>query len=113
MLVLSRFKDQSVIIGDDIAVTVVKILGDKIRLGINAPLDVPVHRDEVYDNILRSRGETPGQPLIPRTGRDVLADQLRKIIADRDIIMTDRQARVIHQAAEALDRIALSRRRVH
>lgn len=53
MLVLSRMRDETIMIGDDIEVTVVDIRGDKIRLGINAPKEVSVHRKEVYDAIHR------------------------------------------------------------
>ena len=53
MLVLSRQRDQTIVIGDDIEITVVDIRGDKVRLGINAPSEVPVHRKEVYDAIKR------------------------------------------------------------
>ena len=53
MLVLSRHRDESIIIGDDIVVTIVDIRGDKVRLGINAPQDIPVHRREVYEAIQR------------------------------------------------------------
>lgn len=53
MLVLSRYEQQSIVIGDDIVITVVEIRGDKVRLGITAPLDVPVNRDEVYEAIQR------------------------------------------------------------
>ena len=53
MLVLSRHRDESIIIGDDIVVTVVDIRGDKVRIGIKAPDDVTIHRREVYERILR------------------------------------------------------------
>ena len=53
MLVLSRQRDETIMIGDDIEVTVVDIRGDKVRLGINAPREVSVHRKEVYDAIRR------------------------------------------------------------
>jgi len=53
MLVLSRHRDESIMIGDDIVITVVDIRGDKVRLGIDAPTDIPVHRQEVYDAIQR------------------------------------------------------------
>ena len=54
MLVLSRKKDESIVIRDDIVVTVVEIRGDKVRLGIEAPKEVPVHRREVYEAIKES-----------------------------------------------------------
>lgn len=55
MLVLSRFIDQRILIGDDIEITVVDIRGDKVRLGITAPAGVPVHREEVYEAIQREK----------------------------------------------------------
>ena len=51
MLVLSRKKNESIIINDDITVIIVEIRGDKVRLGIEAPKDVSVHRREVYEAI--------------------------------------------------------------
>jgi len=54
MLILSRKKNESIIINDNITIVVVEIRGDKVRLGVDAPKDVPVHRREVYDAIKRS-----------------------------------------------------------
>ena len=54
MLVLSRNKNQSVVINNDITVTVVEIKGNKVRLGFEAPEEVPVHRREVFDAIRRN-----------------------------------------------------------
>ena len=51
MLVLSRHKDQTIMIGDNVEITVVDIRGDKVRLGITAPSNIPVHRKEVYEAI--------------------------------------------------------------
>src|ERR1700742_3102226 len=53
MLVLSRQRDETIMIGDDIEITVVDIRGDKVRLGIQAPKEVTVHRKEVYEAIRR------------------------------------------------------------
>lgn len=58
MLVLSRKKDERIIIGDNISIMVVEIRGDKVRLGIEAPRDVPVHREEVY-NAIQRRDQNP------------------------------------------------------
>ena len=55
MLVLSRQKDESIIIGDDIEITIVDVRGDKVRLGINAPRSVSVHRKEIYEAIQREK----------------------------------------------------------
>jgi carbon storage regulator len=57
MLVLSRKKNESIVINDDIVVVVVDIRGDKVRLGIEAPKHVPVHRREVYEAIKRDNAE--------------------------------------------------------
>jgi carbon storage regulator len=57
MLVLSRKKNESIVINDDITIVVVEIRGDKVRLGVEAPKEVPVHRREVYDAIKRSEQE--------------------------------------------------------
>ena len=53
MLVLSRRRDESIIIGDNIVITVLDVRGDKVRIGINAPTDIPIHRQEVYEAIQR------------------------------------------------------------
>jgi carbon storage regulator len=57
MLVLSRQKDESIMIGDDVEVTIVDVRGDKVRLGITAPKSIPVHRKEVYEAIQREKRE--------------------------------------------------------
>lgn len=57
MLVLTRKLLESVVIGDDIEVFILEIKGDRVRLGIKAPRDVPVHRKEVYEEIRRSNIE--------------------------------------------------------
>jgi carbon storage regulator len=54
MLVLSRKKNESIVINNDITIVVVEIRGDKVRLGVEAPKEVPVHRREVYDAIKRN-----------------------------------------------------------
>ena len=59
MLVLSRRPNESIVINDKIVITVIEIRGDKVRLGIEAPRDVPVHRSEVYSAIQRAEAETP------------------------------------------------------
>lgn len=53
MLVLSRKMDQTIMIGDDIVITVVDIRGDKVRIGIDAPMGIKVHRSEIYEAIQR------------------------------------------------------------
>jgi carbon storage regulator len=62
MLVLSRKKDESIVINNDITIVVVEIRGDKVRLGVEAPKDVPVHRREVFEAI--ARGEPVELPAV-------------------------------------------------
>ncbi len=86
MLVLSRHRDESIIIGDDIVITVVDIRGDKVRLGIAAPIEISVHRQEVYEAIQRENRQAsrldpqdarqlehlnPVNPITPPLRRDV------------------------------------------
>jgi len=65
MLVLSRKKNESIVINDDITIVVVEIRGDKVRLGVEAPKEVPVHRREVFDaihrNELAASNKAPGK----------------------------------------------------
>ncbi len=61
MLVLSRQRDESIMIGEKVVVTIVDIRGDKVRLGIEAPAEIPVHRQEIYEAIKREgRHSGPG-----------------------------------------------------
>lgn len=82
MLVLSRLRDETIMIGDDIEITVVDIRGDKVRLGITAPTKIAVHRKEVYEAIKReneqaasvaSSSMTTVRPGIPRGPERLLA----------------------------------------
>jgi carbon storage regulator len=61
MLVLSRKKNESIVINNDITIVVVEIRGDKVRLGVEAPKEVPVHRREVYDAIKRNEMTQKGK----------------------------------------------------
>jgi carbon storage regulator len=73
MLVLSRKKNESIVINNDITIVVVEIRGDKVRLGVEAPKEVPVHRREVYDSIRRHEmtDNTVGDQAVgDRTGGD-------------------------------------------
>ena len=57
MLVLSRSKDESVMIGDEVEITIIDVRGDKVRLGITAPRSIAVHRKEVYEAIQAEKKE--------------------------------------------------------
>lgn len=69
MLVLSRRKDEEIIIGEgenQVSVMIIDVLGDKVRLGINAPKDIPVHRKEVYESIQREKSGDSDRGMKPR-----------------------------------------------
>jgi carbon storage regulator len=68
MLVLSRKKNESIVINNDVVVTVVEIRGDKVRLGIVAPKEVPVHRQEVYDAIHGSKSDADAPAVAVKPG---------------------------------------------
>ena len=72
MLVLSRKKDESIVINNDITIVVVEIRGDKVRLGVEAPKEVPVHRQEVFEAI--ARGETGAESVDAEAGKVRTAD---------------------------------------
>lgn len=64
MLVLSRKKDEKIVIGDSITLMVIEIRGDKVRLGIDAPRDVSVHREEIYEAIKREATDSSEKPTV-------------------------------------------------
>ena len=65
MLVLTRKSNQSIMIGDDIEISVLSIMGEKVRIGIQAPRDIPVFRKEVYLEIQHERGAETADPPPP------------------------------------------------
>ena len=66
-MVLSRQRDETIMIGDEVEITVVDIRGDKVRLGITAPRHIPVHRKEVYDAIKKEEQGVTRPPDSPTT----------------------------------------------
>ena len=77
MLVLSRQRDESIMIGDDVEIIIVDVRGDKVRLGITAPKEIPVHRREIYDAIQReknqkkeSQEQQEKEPQTPQTSKE-------------------------------------------
>jgi len=69
MLVLSRQRNESIMIGDEIEITIVEVRGDKVRLGINAPKKLPVHRREVYDAIQAEKNKEIKTRLVEKKPR--------------------------------------------
>ena len=72
MLIVPRKKNESIVINNDITIVVVEIRGDKVRLGVEAPKEVPVHRREVYDAIKRNAAVQGGDPA-PEAGSNTAA----------------------------------------
>ena len=85
MLVLSRQKDESIIIGDDIEVTIVDVRGDKVRLGINAPRSVSVHRKEIYEAIQKEKAQKAAEeaPKEVDEAAQKVADELKRQAEDQ------------------------------
>ncbi len=88
MLVLSRQRDESIIIGDNIVITIVDIRGDKVRLGIEAPTEIPVHRQEVYEAIQRenAKADAEGRVIAGRPRRNPARRLLRPRLEGRERI---------------------------
>jgi len=63
MLILTRRVGETLMIGDDVTVTVLGVKGNQVRIGVNAPRDVPVHREEIYERIKREQTEGSDRPL--------------------------------------------------
>jgi len=57
MLVLTRTINEKIFIGDDVSVTVLGVKGNQVRIGIEAPLEIPVHREEIYQRVLKERAD--------------------------------------------------------
>jgi carbon storage regulator len=80
MLVLTRKSNQSIMIGDDVEISVLSIMGEKVRIGISAPRDVPVFRKEVYLEIQAERGEVTAGG----SNRRAVDEALGKLASDGD-----------------------------
>ena len=79
MLVLTRKSNQSIMIGDDIEVSVLSIMGEKVRIGIQAPRDVPVFRREVYLEIQQERRGVSEEDDEPRHSRTEVETALHRL----------------------------------
>ncbi|WP_417581737.1 carbon storage regulator CsrA [Nitrincola sp.] len=60
MLILTRRVGETLMVGDDVTVTVLGVKGNQVRIGVNAPKDVSVHREEIYQRIQREKGDDSG-----------------------------------------------------
>lgn len=85
MLVLTRKKDESIIIGDEIKITIVEVRGDQVKVGIDAPREIPVHREEVYLEIQEEnrRARLIGEVDMGRIGEVIKLQQDPAVSADK------------------------------
>jgi carbon storage regulator len=104
MLVVSRKKNESLIINDDITIVIVEIRGDKVRLGVEAPKEVPVHRREVYDAIRGYSGSGWSTP-VSAAEADAIAGRAQRAAAGADLLSA--QAAVIDDAPQEQERDGL------
>ncbi len=77
MLVLSRKKNEKIVIDENIVITIVEIRGDKVRLGIEAPREVPIHRSEVYDAIQNEQNSAAEEPKSVPDGKNDASELLQ------------------------------------
>jgi carbon storage regulator len=82
MLVLSRQRDESIMIGDDVEITIVDVRGDKVRLGITAPKNIPVHRREIYDAIQREKAQKAASADAQDTSQEAQSDSTEEATQD-------------------------------
>jgi carbon storage regulator len=87
MLVLSRQRDETIMIGDEIEISIVDIRGDKVRLGINAPTRIAVHRKEVYDAIKRENTQAArlGASDLDSLAQTIKPGPARRVVRDQGI----------------------------
>jgi carbon storage regulator len=95
MLVLTRKSNQSIMIGDEIEISVLSVMGDKVRIGIQAPRSVPVYRREVYVAIQREREDEllAADPELIVTDTELLAADAELVSDDAELIAADTSAR--------------------
>ena len=99
MLVLSRYRDESIYIGDDVVITVVDIRGDRVRIGVQAPSDVSVHRQEVYEAIKNGNGNGSQRASIPVNRRaESVPSVPKKETAPLSQELSKRKAKVASEA---------------
>lgn len=101
MLVLSRQRDETIKIGDDIDITIVAIKGDRVRVGIAAPPDVPVHRKEVFDEIQSKRVTGAVSPrLAGRSSQPYPSPVFTGPQAEKMLRILDKQTRILENASK-------------
>jgi len=99
MLVLSRQRDETIMIGDEVEITVVDIRGDKVRLGITAPRHIQVHRKEVYDAIKRENQQAAN--LTPQDVSGVVGPDAQNIPLKPDTTQSDLDTENARRARQA------------
>lgn len=84
MLILTRRVGETIVIGDDVVVTVLGIKGNQVRIGINAPKDVSVHREEIYQRIQQEKNTTPAEETAAAAPTTTVVRKKREIKIDKD-----------------------------
>ncbi len=94
MLILTRRAGETLMVGDDVTITVLGVKGNQVRIGVNAPKDVSVHREEIYQRIQREKAQKLGGEVISEEDdEDNVGNQIpaRQILKDNDQSVSDKQ----------------------
>ncbi len=114
MLILTRSITQTIIIGDDISVSVLGVKGNQVRIGIDAPKDVPVHRSEIYDRILneqRSASAAPNAAPSTTSSAAPKSDLYDKLVAKQSASDDERLPSRVKTTATKATTITVKKRR--
>lgn len=82
MLILTRRAGETLMIGDNVSITVLGVKGNQVRIGVNAPKDISVHREEIYQRIQREKTQASGAPIIEEDEEDNIGNKMPMQPAD-------------------------------
>lgn len=91
MLILTRRAGETLMIGDDVSITVLGVKGNQVRIGVNAPKDISVHREEIYQRIQREKNQQAGSQTSDQEDADNIGNKIHMPHSDNDKPIGDQQ----------------------
>lgn len=91
MLILTRRAGETLMIGDDVSITVLGVKGNQVRIGVNAPKNISVHREEIYQRIQREKSQQAGAPTSIEEDEDNIGNKIHLSNLDNDKPIGDQQ----------------------